>query len=52
MSIHDGCYGESYPPFPIVKGIKKEEAIEIFRTFYSRGNPNGLCIFSLLFFCF
>ncbi|KAH7827261.1 putative Cytosine deaminase [Monocercomonoides exilis] len=41
LSIHSGKYGLGYRSFSVERGLMEKEAIDTFRTFYSRGNPNA-----------
>ncbi|KAA6373579.1 MAG: putative tRNA-specific adenosine deaminase [Streblomastix strix] len=40
-SVHNGSFGQAYPPFEVQGGILSEEAVEIFKKFYNRGNINA-----------
>jgi hypothetical protein len=37
-----------YPVFPVEGGVMGREAVELFKLFYSRGNPNGVLFSSPL----
>eukprot|EP00501_MAST-03F_sp_TOSAG23-6_P001193 GSMAST32.ASY1.ANO1.1237.1 assembled CDS len=41
LSLHENCCPQTAKGYPVVSGILKDEAIEIMRLFYSRGNPKA-----------
>lgn len=41
LSLHDGSCGDFYSNYNVESGLMASEAVDIFKQFYSRGNPNA-----------